>query len=70
MGLRKCLRCEFNYICDDEKLCDVCSRKRRSDDDDDNSSPKTADASTTADLAVLGVIALGAVVISKKRLSK
>lgn len=36
MGLRKCPRCELNYIRDDEKLCDVCSRKRRSDDDDDN----------------------------------
>ncbi len=30
MGLRKCPRCELNYIRDDEKLCDVCSRKGRS----------------------------------------
>ena len=26
MGLRKCPRCELNYIRDDEKLCNVCRR--------------------------------------------
>ena len=26
MGLRKCPRCELNYIKDDEKLCNVCRR--------------------------------------------
>ena len=27
MGYRKCPKCELNYIKDDQKLCDVCSRK-------------------------------------------
>ena len=26
MGLRKCPRCELNYIRDDEQLCNVCKR--------------------------------------------
>lgn len=35
MALKKCPRCGLNYIREDQKLCDVCSRKRRPGDDDD-----------------------------------
>lgn len=34
MGLRKCPKCELNYIRYDQQLCDVCSRKRRVHNDD------------------------------------
>lgn len=30
MGLKKCPKCELNYIRDDQKYCDVCSRKYKS----------------------------------------
>ena len=33
MGLKKCPRCELNYIKDDEKLCNVCKRSAKLDDD-------------------------------------
>ncbi len=36
MALRKCPRCGLNYIREDQKLCDVCSRKRRPGEDDDS----------------------------------
>lgn len=29
MGLRKCPKCEINYIRDDQQLCEVCSRKHK-----------------------------------------
>lgn len=29
MGLRKCPKCDLNYIRDDEKLCGVCLRKNK-----------------------------------------
>ncbi|MBQ3849565.1 MAG: hypothetical protein IKH21_03795 [Clostridia bacterium] len=29
MGLKKCPRCELNYIKDDEKLCNVCKRSAK-----------------------------------------
>lgn len=37
MGFKKCPKCELNYIKDDEKLCNVCSRstKHEPDPDDD-----------------------------------
>lgn len=35
MGLRKCPRCELNYIKDDEKLCNVCRRATRKDEEPD-----------------------------------
>ncbi len=34
MGLRKCPKCELNYIKDDEKLCNVCRRTARRERDD------------------------------------
>lgn len=34
MGLRKCPKCELNYIREDQQLCDVCSRKRKIQSDD------------------------------------
>lgn len=36
MALKKCPRCGLNYIREDQKLCDVCSRKRRPGEDDDS----------------------------------
>ena len=33
MGLKKCPRCELNYIKDDEKLCNVCKRSAKLVDD-------------------------------------
>ncbi|MBR3381926.1 MAG: hypothetical protein IKG85_02660 [Clostridia bacterium] len=33
MGLRKCPRCELNYIKDDEKLCNVCRRSAKLSDE-------------------------------------
>ena len=35
MGLKKCPRCELNYIKDDEKLCNVCKRSAKLSDDSD-----------------------------------
>ena len=34
MGLRKCPRCELNYIRDDEQLCNVCKRHMKGGADD------------------------------------
>jgi hypothetical protein len=34
MGLRKCPRCELNYIKDDEKYCNVCRREMKGEADD------------------------------------
>lgn len=36
MTLKKCPRCGLNYIREDQKLCDVCSRKHRPGEDDDS----------------------------------
>ena len=38
MGLRKCPKCEINYIRDDQELCEVCSRKHklREHDEEEN----------------------------------
>lgn len=33
MGLRKCPRCELNYIRDDEKYCNVCKREMKGGSD-------------------------------------
>ena len=38
MGLKKCPRCELNYIKDDEKLCNVCKRSAKLDDDSEEES--------------------------------
>ena len=37
MALRKCPKCELNYIKDDEKYCNICKRdmKREADETDD-----------------------------------
>lgn len=35
MGLRKCPKCDLNYIRDDEKLCSVCLRKNKANRDED-----------------------------------
>lgn len=37
MGLRKCPRCELNYIRDDEKYCNVCKRYMKGEHDADDS---------------------------------
>lgn len=36
MGLKKCPRCELNYIKDDEKLCNVCKRSAKHEEPDDD----------------------------------
>ena len=33
MGLKKCPRCELNYIKDDEKLCNVCKRTAKHEEE-------------------------------------
>lgn len=33
MGLRKCPRCELNYIRDEEKYCNVCKREMKGEAD-------------------------------------
>ena len=33
MGLKKCPKCELNYIRDDEKLCNVCKRSAKLSDE-------------------------------------
>lgn len=33
MGLKKCPRCELNYIKDDEKLCNVCKRAAKHEEE-------------------------------------
>lgn len=33
MGLKKCPKCELNYIRDDEKLCNVCRRAAKHEDE-------------------------------------
>lgn len=38
MGLKKCPRCELNYIKDDEKLCNVCKRSAKLSDDSEEES--------------------------------
>ncbi|MBQ1817732.1 MAG: hypothetical protein II124_03775 [Clostridia bacterium] len=38
MGLKKCPRCELNYIKDDEKLCNVCRRSAKLEDDPEEES--------------------------------
>ncbi|MCH5279750.1 MAG: hypothetical protein J1E60_08200 [Christensenellaceae bacterium] len=35
MGLKKCPKCELNYIRDDQKLCEVCGRKHKISDDEE-----------------------------------
>lgn len=35
MGLKKCPRCELNYIREDEKYCDVCKRYKKGEADTD-----------------------------------
>ena len=35
MGYKKCPKCELNYIRDDQKLCDICSRKYKSFDEEE-----------------------------------
>ncbi len=37
MGLRKCPRCELNYIRDDEKYCNVCKREMKGEADTEDS---------------------------------
>ena len=37
MGLRKCPRCELNYIRDDEKYCNVCKREMKGEPDAEES---------------------------------
>ena len=34
MGLRKCPKCELNYIRDDEQYCEVCRRSMKGGDSD------------------------------------
>ena len=34
MGLKKCPKCELNYIRDDEQYCDVCRRSMKGRDSD------------------------------------
>lgn len=34
MGYRKCPKCELNYIKDDQKFCDVCSRKYKDSEEE------------------------------------
>ena len=36
MGLRKCPRCELNYIRDDEQLCNVCKRHMKGEAETDD----------------------------------
>ncbi len=36
MGLRKCPRCELNYIRDDEQLCNVCKRHMKGEVETDD----------------------------------
>lgn len=36
MGYRKCPKCELNYIKDEQKLCDVCSRKYKDSDEEES----------------------------------
>lgn len=36
MGYRKCPKCELNYIKDDQKLCDICSRKFKDSDEEES----------------------------------
>ncbi len=38
MGLKKCPKCELNYIKDDEKLCNVCKRSAKLEDDSEEES--------------------------------
>ena len=38
MGLRKCPKCEINYIRDDQELCEVCSRKHKLREHDEEES--------------------------------
>ena len=33
MGLKKCPKCELNYIKDDEKLCNVCKRSAKHEEE-------------------------------------
>ena len=35
MGYKKCPKCELNYIRDDQKLCDICSRKYKGFDEEE-----------------------------------
>ncbi len=35
MGYKKCPKCELNWIRDDQKLCDICSRKYKSFDEEE-----------------------------------
>lgn len=37
MGLRKCPRCELNYIRDDQQYCDVCKREMKGEKETDES---------------------------------
>lgn len=37
MALRKCPRCELNYIKEDEKYCNVCRREMKNDPEADDS---------------------------------
>ena len=39
MGLRKCPRCELNYIRDDEQLCNVCKRHMKGEAETDDVGP-------------------------------
>ena len=34
MGLKKCPKCELNYIRDDQKFCDVCGRKHKTPEEE------------------------------------
>lgn len=34
MGLKKCPRCELNYMQEDEKYCNVCARQMKGERDD------------------------------------
>lgn len=36
MGYRKCPKCELNYIKDEQKLCDICSRKYKDSEEDES----------------------------------
>ncbi|MBQ4167067.1 MAG: hypothetical protein IKH31_01325 [Clostridia bacterium] len=38
MGLKKCPRCELNYIKDDEKLCNVCRRSAKHEEPEEEES--------------------------------
>ena len=39
MALKKCPRCEINYVREGEKYCDVCKRYRKGEVDTEETAP-------------------------------